>query len=256
MERVLFLVERTGERITCLLNPESVVMRRQAGLRTRRDATGIVTGPGLSDDPLIATGGGVTEIELDLLFDVAIARELSAPFAAPAPATEAATPAPAPAPETLIPPDVRELTRPLWNLVETVNAEGGRGTLPAVRFIWGRAWNILGVVAAAAERLERFAPDGTPGRPWFRLRFRRISDTGDQVPSPVPPAVVDPDGVERMVLPVEPGGLPGMRIDLIAGARSGDPSNYRDYAALSGIDDPLRIEEGTILQIPPSAKVA
>ncbi len=252
MERVIFLVERTGERITCLLNPESVVTRRKAGIRTRREATGIVTGPGLSDDPVLATGGGVTEIDLDLLFDVAIACELSAPFAVPAQGMHAG---PGQS-EIPVVADVRDLTRPLWNLAETVDPVGGRGTLPAVRFIWGRTWNVLGVVTAAAERLERFAADGSPGRSWFRMRFRRISDTGDQSPSPVPPASIDPDGFERLVLPVAPGGSPGMRLDLIAGVRTGDPARYRAFAEQSGIDDPLNVAEGTVLRIPPLARMA
>jgi len=35
MERVAFLVEASGKRIECMLNPESVVIRRQAGVSTR-----------------------------------------------------------------------------------------------------------------------------------------------------------------------------------------------------------------------------
>ena len=61
MERVAFLIERTGERIGCLLNPESIVRRRVAGVRTRRSAGGLLTGTGLSDDQLIYTGGGTTD---------------------------------------------------------------------------------------------------------------------------------------------------------------------------------------------------
>ena len=50
MERVAFLLERTGERIACLLNPESLVLRRRAGLRSRQSAGGLVTGAELADD--------------------------------------------------------------------------------------------------------------------------------------------------------------------------------------------------------------
>ena len=35
MERVAFVVESTGERLGCLLNPESLVLRRLAGIRPR-----------------------------------------------------------------------------------------------------------------------------------------------------------------------------------------------------------------------------
>ena len=37
MERAAFLIEDTNQRIGCLLNPESLVMRRVAGLRRARD---------------------------------------------------------------------------------------------------------------------------------------------------------------------------------------------------------------------------
>ena len=70
MERVAFIVEETGERITCMLNPEHIVQRRIAGLAPRRSGSGIVAGPARSDSPLLHTGGGRTEIELQLLFDV------------------------------------------------------------------------------------------------------------------------------------------------------------------------------------------
>ncbi len=38
MERVAFLIEETGERIGCLLNPDSLVIRRSAGVQPRRSA--------------------------------------------------------------------------------------------------------------------------------------------------------------------------------------------------------------------------
>src|SRR5262249_60539212 len=73
MERVAFLVEKTGERIPCLLNPASVVVRRLAGVRARQSSSGPLTGSTLKDDPLLHTGGGMTEILLDLLFYVSLA---------------------------------------------------------------------------------------------------------------------------------------------------------------------------------------
>jgi hypothetical protein len=57
MERVVFLVEDTGERIACLLNPESLVLRRRAGIRQRESGGGVVTGNRMTDDSLIYTGG-------------------------------------------------------------------------------------------------------------------------------------------------------------------------------------------------------
>jgi hypothetical protein len=57
VERVAFLVEETGDRITCMLNPEGMVVRRLAGVRRRRSAGGALTGAGLADDTLLFTGG-------------------------------------------------------------------------------------------------------------------------------------------------------------------------------------------------------
>src|SRR5258705_7174336 len=79
MERVTFLVERTGDRIPCLLNPESLEVRRSAGIVRRRGAGGAILGNPRTDDPLVATGGGVTEYELKLLFDVDVLAGQSGP---------------------------------------------------------------------------------------------------------------------------------------------------------------------------------
>jgi hypothetical protein len=73
MERVMFLIEGSEERIACLLNPESLEIRRRAGIQPRRLANGVLGGAGLVDDPLLCTGGGSTELRLDLLFDVSVA---------------------------------------------------------------------------------------------------------------------------------------------------------------------------------------
>lgn len=153
MERVAFLIEDTNERLGCLLNPESLVIRRAAGVRPARSATGQLTGAGLADDPLLFTGGGRTELDLDLLFDVT--------FAGSTASTD----------------DVRDLTGPLWRLAENTRSRDGFGRPAAARFIWGKNWNIPGVVVAVAERLEHFTPAGVPRRSWLRLRMLRVADT-------------------------------------------------------------------------------
>jgi hypothetical protein len=156
MVRVYFLIEAKQERIHCLLNPEGLVIRRQAGIQPRRSATGQLTGVGLEDDPLLFTGGGRTQLDLDLLFDVALSGS------------------------SIKAEDVRSLTRPLWQLAENSSREGDNTRPPLVRFIWGKSWNIPGYVTAVAERLERFTPDGIPQRSWLRLRFVRASEAAYQ----------------------------------------------------------------------------
>jgi hypothetical protein len=166
MERVAFLIEETDERIGCMLNPETLVMRRVAGVRPRRSATGQLTGEGLTDDPLLFTGGGRTELNLDLLFDVTLAGS------------------------SISTDDVRDLTVPLWELAENANRRDGFGQPPLVRFIWGKSWNILGIVLAVSERLESFTPEGVPRRSWLRMRMLRANEPPPESP---PSRDVDPE---------------------------------------------------------------
>lgn len=156
MERVAFLIEDTGEHLGCLLNPETVVMSRTAGVEPRRSAGGKLTGTGLADDPLLFTGGGHTELRLDLLFDVDLA------------------------PASLHVQDVRQMTRPIWALAENSAEVERQRRPPSVRFVWGRAWNVPGIVTEVAERFDRFAPDGSPLRSWMRLVFVRVGRSADE----------------------------------------------------------------------------
>jgi len=245
MERVAFLLEKTGERIPCLLNPTSVVVRRLAGLRTRQSGTGPLTGAGLKDDPLLFTGGGMTEILLDLLFDISLAG-----------ASVAAE-------------DVRDLTRPLAELAEGSEGDDGYGELPLVRFVWGKAWNVLGVVAALAERLEQFTPEGTPQRAWLRMRFLRTGDTASDVAdrqnSDLPlsdlPESLDIPPDQLRVYQVEGAddagdGEPGTkRLDEIATLQYGNPAWWRLIAAFNNIDNPWNLKVGSNLNIPPTSSL-
>jgi len=240
MERVAFLVEKTGERIPCLLNPASVVVRRLAGVRPRQSTSGPLTGAGLKDDPLHYTGGGTTEINLDLLFDVSIAGS------------------------SIATADVRDLTRPLWQLAEGGDEGEGFSQPPMVRFVWGKAWNIPGVVVAIAERLENFSPDGAPGRSWLRMRLLRVAEPA--LPSPDAPTLGGsmpevPEGEElaagqALVHEVEGGstgdeeeGGPPARLDVIAQQHCGYPW-WKLIAQANNLDNPTRIPPGTLLKIP------
>ncbi|HEY8790058.1 MAG TPA: hypothetical protein VIM10_13120, partial [Actinopolymorphaceae bacterium] len=256
MERATFIVESTAERIPCLLNPEQVVVSRTAGLRRPQAGSGPVTGFGRSDEPLLHTGGGRTEMELRLLFDTALVTD-------PTPVT-----------------DVRDLTSRLWNLTEnqssTAGALAGRGSggtntagasagvagsgagpgilgsgglgdqssatavptagnVPLVRFLWGMEWNVLGVIDAVAEQLERFDAGGAPTRSWLFLRLVRVPDPrptaveppiggvplGDELAAAAEAAASDPQGVHQVLgdgQPAEDGdpGAGGERLDALA----------------------------------------
>jgi hypothetical protein len=253
MERVAFLIERSGERISCLLNPEFVETRRIAGVRTRREAGGFLAGTARTDHPLIATGGGVTEFDLRLLFDTEIAlldRGQQGASTRPGDGTIAPT------------MDVRQLTRPIWDLAENASTDGF-GAPPAIRFIWGKSWNIPAVVIYVAERLERFDINGTPQRSWLSLRLRRVEEPE---PRPAPPMPVTPqfetptfspqtseEQYTSVNVPVDDSGTPLNRLDQIAAEYYGIPGLAPLLGAFNNLDDLLTMPEGTPLSVPPAS---
>jgi hypothetical protein len=235
MNRVTFLLE-TGERLGCLLNPESLSIRRLAGIRPRQSLGGGLTGVGLADDVLLQTGGGTTELQLELLFDVTIAGS------------------------SISTEDVRDLTAPLWELAENRVGQEGRLQSPVVRFVWGKSWNIPGVIVAVSERLEFFTPGGTPQRSWLRMRMLRVlSPQGQQ------PTALSSQSLSSQALRVVNSGTSfatdqvqnyevvgqGDRPDAIAARYYNSPSLWRIILSYNNIDDPLHLAAGTQLQIPP-----
>jgi hypothetical protein len=248
MERVAFLVEATGERIDCMLNPETVVLRRVAGVKQRLSVSGHLTGVDLSDDPLLYTGGGHTELELDLLFDLDL--DPQTPYQS-----------------------VRRLTERIWQLAENTANVGRYGSPPLVRFVWGKEWNLLGVVTAVAERFERFTPAGEPHRSWLSIRFVRVHDPEprpvsssgstleldgaggrsgplrDLLPSTVPPEIASSAHLEAAHTLLG-DGIAGETLPQISQAYYGNPDLWWLVAWFNDIGHPLQLAAGTTLLIP------
>jgi hypothetical protein len=247
VERVAFLVEETGARLDCLLNPETLEVGRLAGVRPRGVGSGRLTGAGLADDPVHLTGGGRTELTVDLLFDVDLV---------PTPGG---------------PTDVRGLTRPLWQLAENSAVQRGAVRPPLVRFLWGKSWNIPGVVAAVAERFDRFDQAGVPQRSWLRLRFVRVAETAAEAQATYETMLAEQQNAQaeaalaQAAEGAEPAGSvvalgegeratgppPAVRFDLLATDGLGSPFLWRLLATYNEVSDPLRVEPGTVLAVPP-----
>ncbi|SCG42737.1 CIS tube protein [Micromonospora coxensis] len=235
MERVAFLVDSSGLRVDCLLNPETVQVTRLAGVRPRGVADTRLTGAGLADDPLVFTGGGRTELVLDLLFDTDLVEGPTRP------------------------PDVRALTRPLWMLAENSAAEHGWLRPPLVRLVWGKTWNVPGVIVAIAERFDAFGLTGSPRRSWLRLKLVRVAESADEAqegfadelaaastPTAAPGSAVVATG-DGSATP----GHSGVRFDLLAHDALGSPLRWRLLAEHNRITDPLAVPAGTTLAVPP-----
>jgi hypothetical protein len=273
MERVALVVEATGERLSCLLNPEQLVLRRRAGVHARGAAAGGLGGLESRDDPLVYGGGGHTELELDLLFDTELDTGRP-PVSATAPdLTDGANEDAAFAPSAPRWRDVRELTAPLWELAETPRElpAGNRFHARLVRFVWGKAWNVPGVVTAVAERLERFGPEGQPTRSWLRLRIVRVDEPAlsdaavgeasplpppDELTWPTPDTPLPPDEVELRLPLGEPLGDGAdermlVRPDLWSQEMYGTPFLWRLFAYGSGLDDPLFPDPDSPVRFPP-----
>lgn len=234
MEKAVLLIENSGEHLRCLLNPERLELRRNSGVVARRSLGGTIAGSGLSDDPLLFCGGGQTELTLELLFDVSLAVR---------------------GPD--VPPldDIRELTGPLWDLAETATSGECYGRPPIVRFLWGTGWNIPCVVAAVAERLEKFTCDGKPQRSWLRLRLLRIVVGLEPEPSELTPPIFNLEEARlclagrEMAIHEQVGGDCGERLDKIAAEHFGHPGYWRLLAEINDLEDPLRLSNCK-LQVP------
>jgi len=221
-----------------MLNPEDLEVTRQAGIDRHRIAGRPVRQGGRSDDLLIHTGGGITEMTLSLLFDVTL------------PGVPIET------------KDVRELTRPLWNLAENPAPSQKPGKVRAVRFIWGRSWNLLGVVASVAERLEYLSQEGTPRRSWLRMRLLRLPEKAEEAqeaPSAEPDAIhdildqLDNESFEESLLEIpsiQENQATPVRLDHYSQQVYGRPDLWRIIALHNGIDDPLHPPTGVTWQIP------
>lgn len=260
MERAAFLIQdprrhSTPARLSCLLNPNTLVFRRVTGLRRRRSLAGAVTQDGLRDDPLIQAGGGSTELRLDLLFDVNLPGTwLGSQPADPAVAEEAER-------------DVRDLTRPLWDLAERHARPGEVAGLPRLLFIWGKRGGFPAAVAAVAERLESFTASGVPQRSFLRLRLLRAEDEpapeeprpaelpGVAAPpalEPEPPSPLDvlPQGEQPPAESYESYVSPGHPLFLTASFFFGDASLWSVIAGANPDVDPVFVPPGTVLRVP------
>jgi hypothetical protein len=128
-----------------------------------------------------------------------------------------------------------------------------------VRFVWGKSWNIPGVVVAVAERLERFTVAGAAQRSWLRMRLLRVSEAA-ALQTPVAPEInVEDMSVETLPEDIQVADedvtpheyIAGERLDEIAFRYYGNSALWRVIAAFNGIIDPNNIPPGQILRIPP-----
>jgi hypothetical protein len=248
MERVAFLIEPEDVRISCLLNPETVVIKRTAGIKSRESIGGPLTGVNMSDAPLLFTGGGQTWIDLELLFDVHLPGG------------------------TLRTHDVRDLSGIFFKMAENSVEENGVFKPPVVRMVWGKSWNIPGVITHVAERLDCFSASGVPARSWLKLRMRRVPEDDAETPSlfdwlndlETSLKIIDQldqyaqtglSAVSSFFDELSASVLFNERLDLLAQRFYGNPSLWRFIAAMNRITDPFAHGVTITLRIPPISEL-
>ena len=229
------MIEPEDHRISCLLNPETVLIRRNAGIRVRESLGGPLSGTGPGDASLLFTGDGHTWIELELLFVVNL------------PGSSLRT------------RDVRNLSGIFFTLAENSREIQGVSRPPLVRLVWEKSWNIPGVITHVAERLDCFSAAGVPARSWLKLRMRRVSVEPGEPKVPYN-WLNDLETSQAIVERLESGDVsPGdrdvsvpftERLDLLAHRFYGNPALWRFIAALNRIDDPLEMGVTQTLRIP------
>jgi hypothetical protein len=259
MERAIFLIESRAHtdtmgsparaRVECMVNPSEVVLRRTAGVVPQRSLAPALGADDAYDDPLLLTGGGRTELFLELLFDLTMSGQAN-PVA-----------------------DVRELTAHFWELTRS-RAGTDDENLPRVRFIWGRAWNFLAVIAALSERLEHFDSGGAPRRSWLRMQLLRVADRVEPMLGSDAEPILDEEQEEQLaqdgdeetgddlielhraadrgeVLPSEQDAEPAPSTWLMELAERvlGSASRWREIASQNDVEDPLCVPPGTVLRV-------
>lgn len=134
--------------------------------------------------------------------------------------------------------DVTKLTKPLTDIL-SVDDKVDRP--PVVQFIWG-TFSFQAIIERISQRFTMFTSEGTPVRSTLNVTFKQYRPVEDQLENP---PRTSPDRSKRRVFEAHDS------IWLLAAREYGDPRWWRLIATRNRIDDPRRIEPGTVLALPP-----
>ena len=129
--------------------------------------------------------------------------------------------------------DVREHTNKIIKLLE-INEE--LHAPPICHFNWGDL-SFVGVLESANQSFTLFLPSGTPVRATVDVSFKEHYEEAKKLESA--------DFAKHYVV------KRGETLSSIAGEKYGDPGLWRPIAEENGMDDPMALEPGQVLIIPP-----
>ncbi|HZY41571.1 MAG TPA: LysM peptidoglycan-binding domain-containing protein [Anaerolineae bacterium] len=202
----------TNDSIECLFNPKEYTFTKSNNWSQSKTK-------GKNVPKLEFNGGNPTDLKVQLFFDTYEAGE-----------------------------DVRKkYTNPIWQLAmvnkDKQDPKTKKSEPPKCEFRWGALWSFKAVVADITQKFTLFLPDGTPVRATLDVTFRQTEDEG-LFPRQNPTS----------------GGVPGQRahtvkagetLDWIASQEYGEARYWRFIAEVNGLDNPLRLRPGMVLQLPP-----
>lgn len=134
--------------------------------------------------------------------------------------------------------DVRAYTDQIETLM-LVNADQHRP--PLLLFAWGNL-QFKCVLEDLVQRFTMFLNDGTPVRAILKVLFKEYSTAASQFQEKPRHSS---DHTKRIVL------QEGETLSSLSAKEYEDPGKWREIADANGIDDPLSVEAGTVLKLPP-----
>lgn len=139
--------------------------------------------------------------------------------------------------------DVRKYTNKLFLLTMYNKSNKQTPKPPAVQVIWGSVLLFDAVVTKVEVQFTLFYADGTPARAKAKVSFLQFDSSDDQS-GPTNPTTRTEVRRTHIV-------QAGERLDMIAYQEYGHPSHWRHIAEANQILDPLDLQPGQILALPP-----
>ncbi len=175
--------------------------------------------PGI-DAPILQFVAGQTEkLTLDLFFDTTLEGGLGT--------------------------DAKDVTVYTNRVYQLVKMQPKTHAPPRIRFIWGQGLSFVAIVESVSQKFTLFAPNGVPLRATLSVSFREYKTLEEQLKEL---NLQSADHTRRHAV------VFGDTLEGIAAREYGDPALWRLIAEsnASRIPNPLRLQPGMILDLPPA----
>lgn len=144
---------------------------------------------------------------------------------------------------------VKEYVEDLWSLAmideANTNTETQKSRPPLCTFIWGESKkHFKAAVTSLSIRYTLFRQNGTPCRAVANITFQEAEDLGVQ--KPTNPTSHSKAGYRRRAVG------PSDTLAMIAFEEYGDAGRWRLIADANDLDDPMNLQAGQLLAIPPT----